>query len=325
MFQWTNASTGYAMHRRTASGRRALHGPWSLIKCATTHWAAHQGSTIGAALAFYCAFSLAPLLIIVVTVTGWIVGSEMAYGQLSHQLTSLFGTGTASILLKAMESSQSADGTAATVLSIVTLLIGATTVFAALEAALELIWDARAMVPKGVRGWVRSRLLSFGLILAVGFLLLVSLSISTALGALRNVVTERFTGLVVLTGVIDLAISLVLITGLIALIYRYMPAKRLAWRPILWGALITALLFELGRWAIGLYLGHSTQPSAFGAAASFAALILWLYYSAQIFLLGAEFTACLGGVRQAQPAHQRRSVALQRGAQGCAADTNSSG
>ena len=106
MFQWTNASTGCAMHRRTASGRRALHGPWSLIKCATTHWAAHQGSTIGAALAFYCAFSLAPLLIIVVTVTGWIVGSEMAYGQLSHQLTSLFGTGTASILLKAMESSK---------------------------------------------------------------------------------------------------------------------------------------------------------------------------------------------------------------------------
>lgn len=313
------------MHTRIASGRRALHGPWPLIKCATMHWAAHQGSTIGAALAFYCAFSLAPLLIILVTVTGWIVGSEMAYGQLSNQLTSLFGAGTANILLKAMESSQSGHGLAATILSIVTLLIGATTVFAALEAALEQIWDARAMVPKGARGWVRSRLLSFGLILAVGFLLLVSLSISTALAALRQIVAERFTGLVILTGVLDLAISIGLITGLIALIYRYMPAKRLSWRPILWGALITAVLFTLGRWAIGLYLGHSTQPSAFGAAASFAALLLWLYYSAQIFLLGAEFTACLGGVRPAQPAHHRRSIALQRGAQGCAADTNSSG
>jgi membrane protein len=93
-------------------------------------------------------------------------------------------------------------------------------------------------------------------------------------------------------------ISIGLITGLIALIYRYMPAKRLAWRPILWGALVTALLFHLGRWAIGLYLGRSTQPSAFGAAASFAAMLLWLYYSAQIFLLGAEFTACIGGVRE---------------------------
>src|SRR4029434_2136218 len=167
--------------------------------------------------------------------------------QLSHQLTSLFGTGTADILLKAMASSQSGHGVAATVLSIVALLSGATTVFAALEAALEQIWDARALVPKGARGWVRSRLLSFGLILAVGFLLLVSLSISTALAALRKVVAERFAGLVVLAGVLDFVVSIGLITGLIALIYRYMPAKRLAWRPILWGALITAALFELGR------------------------------------------------------------------------------
>jgi membrane protein len=305
------------------SGRRALHGPWPLIRCATTHWATHQGSTIGAALAFYCAFSLAPLLIILVTVTGWIVGSEMAYGQLSFQLTSLFGAGTANILLKAMESSQSPGGTVATVLSVVTLLIGSTTVFAALEAALEQIWEARALVPKGVRGWVRSRLLSFGLILAVGFLLLVSLTISTALSALRKVVAERFSEVIWLAAVLDFVISIGLVTGLIALIYRYLPAKRLAWRPILWGALITALLFHLGRWAIGLYLGKSTQPSAFGAAASFAALLLWLYYSAQIFLLGAEFTACLGGAHSSDSKQRTRPIARHdEGAQKCAADIN---
>jgi membrane protein len=260
-------------------------------------WSADQAATIGAALAFYCAFSIAPLLVILLKTAGWLVGVEAAYGHLSSQLTALFGKSTADVLLEAMRSSQGADGLVATVVSAVTLLLGATTVFNALEAALEQIWGARALVPKGVRGWIRTRILSFGLILAVGFLLLVSLSLSTALAALREAIGRHFTGLVVLTGVLDFAISTALIAGLIALIYRYMPARRLAWRPILWGALVTALLFHLGRWGIAWYLGRSTQPSAFGAAASFAALLLWLYYSAQIFLLGAEFTACFGGVR----------------------------
>jgi membrane protein len=283
---------------------------WSLTKCSAKHWSADQAPTIGASLAFYCAFSLAPLLVIILTVAGWIVGAEAAFGQLSQQLTSLFGKATADILIQAMRSAQSADGIVATVVSVFTLFLGATTVFAALEAALEQIWGAKALAPSGVRGWLRTRLLSFGLILAVGFLLLVSLSITTALTALRAVIARRFEELVVLAGILDFVISIGLITGLIALIYRYMPARRLAWPPILWGALVTALLFHLGRWAIGLYLGRSTQPSAFGAAASFAAMLLWLYYSAQIFLLGAEFTACIGGVRDQQPAREESAKPL---------------
>ena len=271
--------------------------PWSMMKCAVSHWSADQAATIGAALAFYCAFSIAPLLVILLKLAGWIVGVEAAYGHLSSQLSALFGKSTADVLLEAMRSSQTADGLVATVVSAATLLLGATTVFNALESALEQIWGARELVPKGVRGWIRTRLLSFGLILAVGFLLLVSLSLTTALTALRAAIGRRFTGFVILTGVLDFAISTALVTGLIALIYRYMPARRLQWRPILWGALVTALLFHLGRWGIAWYLGRSTQPSAFGAAASFAAMLLWLYYSAQIFLLGAEFTACFGGVR----------------------------
>jgi membrane protein len=275
--------------------------PWPLMKCAVSHWAADQAATIGAALAFYCAVSIAPLLVILVATAGWIVGAEAAYGHLSSQLTALFGKSTADILLQAMRSSQTADGAVATIVSIGTLLLGATTVFAALESALEQIWGARHLAPKGLRGWIRARILSFGLILAVGFLLLVSLSLSTALAALRAVIGRRFTELVVVAGALDFLISTALVTGLIALIYRYLPARRLEWRPILWGALVTALLFHLGRWGIAWYLGRSTQPSAFGAAASFAAMLLWLYYSAQIFLLGAEFTACIGGVRDAQP------------------------
>jgi membrane protein len=290
--------------------RLSPRGIWSLVKCSVKHWSADQAPTIGASLAFYCAFSLAPLLVIILTIAGWIVGAEAAFGQLSQQLTSLFGKATADILINAMRNAQSADGIVATIVSVFTLLLGATTVFAALEAALEQIWGAKALAPSGVRGWLRTRLLSFGLILAVGFLLLVSLTISTVLTSMRSVIARRFEELVVVTGILDLLISVGLITGLIALIYRYMPAKRLEWRPILWGALVTALLFNFGRWAIGLYLGRSTQPSAFGAAASFAAMLLWLYYSAQIFLLGAEFTACIGGVRDQQPAKGKSAKPL---------------
>lgn len=286
---------------------------WSLVKCAVTHWTQDNSATTGAALAFYCAFSLAPLLIVIVTIAGWITDAERAYGYLSDQLAGLFGASTADILLEAMKSSQTADGIVSTIVSGVSLLIGATTVFAALETALDQIWGAGSLAPGGLMGWIRSRILSFGVILAVGFLLLVSLSLSTALTALRGFVAETYTGLVVLTAFVDFAISISLVAGLIALIYRYMPAKHLPWRPILWGALATALLFHLGRYLVGLYLSHSTQPSAFGAAAAFAAMLLWLYYTAQIFLLGAEFTACLGGVERKAPAAAPASGNLSKG------------
>src|SRR5205823_5279265 len=135
----------------------------------------------------------------------------------------------------------------------------------------------------------------------LGFLLLVSLTVSTVLANVRARIIKQHVALVSMVGVLDFLFSLLLVSLLFALIYRYMPARRLAWRVVLIGGVLTALLFDAGRWVIGLYLAHSTQPSAFGAAASFAALLLWLYYTAQIFLFGAEFTACLGGVRQALP------------------------
>jgi membrane protein len=271
---------------------------WSVTRCATLWWVNDQAATTGAALAFYCAFSLAPLLVILVTLAGWVVGSDLAYHHLTAQLNSLFGASTSEVLMKAVRTSQDSKGTLATVVSIVSLIIGATTVFAALETALEQIWRAGKLTPSGVKGWIRGRLLSFGLILAVGFLLLVSLTFTTALSAMGAALSARVTGWVIVAGLMDFIISTALSAVLIAFIYRYMPARRLPWRPVLQGALITAVLFHLGRWGIGLYLGNTTQPSAFGAAASFVALLLWLYYSAQIFLLGAEFTACMGGLKE---------------------------
>ncbi|HTB67385.1 MAG TPA: YihY/virulence factor BrkB family protein [Steroidobacteraceae bacterium] len=264
---------------------------------AAQYWSDDNASTVGAALAFYCAFSLAPLLVILSTFAGFIIGSAAAYGQIGYQLNALFGPATAKILLGAVKSSQQSQGTLATWISAVTLVISATTVFSALESALESIWEDTTPATRGIRGWVRRRLLSVGFILALGFLLLVSLTVTTALATLRKEVAENHVAVVSIIGGLDLVVSLLLISSLFALIYRYMPARRLPWRVVLSGGLLTAVLFYIGRWGIGLYLAHSTQPTAFGAAASFAALLLWLYYSAQIFLFGAEFTSVLGGLR----------------------------
>jgi membrane protein len=283
---------------RGVSSRRSL---WQILKGTTGNWLEDQASSISAALAFYCAFSLAPLLVIIVSIAGWIVGSELAYSYLGSQITLLFGKQSADLILAAMKGAQSADGLWATALSVVMLLIGASTVFAALESALQQVWGGRNSQPRDWRAFVRARLVSLGFILAIGFLLLVSLTLTTALAALRGYALRHFEGLVGAFASLDFLLSVLLGTGLVALMYRYLPARRLAWRHVFTGAMVTALLFHLGRWAIGLYLGQATQPTAFGAAASFAALLLWLYYSAQIFLFGAEFTACLGQSRSPKP------------------------
>jgi membrane protein len=269
----------------------------TVLRDSAHHWVDNNGPTMGAALAFYCAFSLTPLLVILVTALGWIVGTDFAYGYLGSVLRELFGAGSSGLLLDAVRSSQGDRGVLAITLSIVTLVVGATSVFAALRTALGRIWDLRIEPSANWRQFLHTRLLSFGFILAMGFLLLVSLSLTTALTALRSYVAERFTWVVVLTGVMDFFLSLLISGGLIALIFRYMPARRLPWSIVLRGAAVTAVLFHVGRWAIGLYLGKATQASAFGAAASFVALLLWLYYSAQIFLFGAEVTASLGRAR----------------------------
>jgi len=275
---------------------------WQLLKKAAENWSTDQASTIGAALAFYCAFSLAPLLVILLAIVGRIVGTKVAYGYVAVQLSTLLGAGSAQIVLAAVRSSQTQQGTIATLLSIATLIIGATTVFAVLELALEQMWGIEIRISRGWRGFLRTRLMSLGVILAMGFLLLVSLSITTAVSSLHSFVAQQYPGFVLLTEALNLLVSLGMSTLVVALIYQYMPARRLAWKAVLYGALVTALLFHAGRWAIGSYLGMSIEPSAFGAAASFVALLLWLYYSAQIFLFGAEFTACLSNSRVVQPA-----------------------
>jgi len=274
------------------------------MSCAARNWLADNASTTGASLAFFCAFSIAPLLVIVLTTAGWIVGASAAYSQIDAQLNGLFGPATAKILLGAIKSSQESQGLLATIVSVVTLLIGATTVLSALQTLLEQIWKSEALASTGVWGWIRTRFLSLGFILTIGFLLLVSLTISTGISSLQKRIGGPHSAGVWAIAAIDLLVSIGLVAFLFALIFRYMPARRLPWRVVAVGGLLTASLFDVGRWAVGLYLSHSTQPSAFGAAASFATLLLWLYYTSLIFLFGAEFTSCLGGLRdQSRGAH----------------------
>ena len=287
------------MHASTSTTARRPHlgSPWAIFKSTVNNWLSDQASSISAALAFYSAFSIAPMLVIAVAAIGWIVGAQAADTFIGQQLKLLFGESTAKMVVDAMHAARQSQGIWATIVSVVTLIIGATTVFGALESALRQVWGANVEQPGGWRGFVRTRLVSFGFILAIGFLLLISLTMTTALAGLRGWVAHRYEGLVAVLGVLEFVVSTALGTGLIALMYRYLPAVRLAWRHVIIGALVTTLLFQAGRWGIGLYLGRATQPSTFGAAASFAALLLWLYYSAQIFLLGAEFTAVMGGTR----------------------------
>jgi membrane protein len=274
-----------------------LKQAYELLLCAGRNWIDDNASTTGASLAFFCAFSLAPLLVIVLTTAGWVIGATAAYSQIDAQLNALFGAATAKTLLEAIKSSQPTQGLVATVVSAVTLLIGATTVMAALETLLRQIWKGEAQAYVGVRGWIRTRILSLGFILALGFLLLVSLTVSTGLATMRDHIFRQHSAAVGMVGALDLLLSVSLVAILFTVIFRYLPVRRLPWKVVAVGGVLTAVLFDIGRWGVSVYLAHSTQASAFGAATSFATLLLWLYYTSLIFLFGAEFTACLGGLR----------------------------
>jgi membrane protein len=246
---------------------------------------------MGAALAFYTLFSVAPILIIALAVAGYLFGAHTAEADLLTQLRELTGDAGVEALRNLIASARYSDqkGVAATI-GLITLLVGATSVFGELQRALDVIWGA----PEGKTddGWwelARRRLLSFGMMLGVGFLLLVSLMASAALAALGSWLQSHFLWLRVLP-VLDIAMSFGMTVVLFAMIYKYIPRQTIAWRDVWIGAAVTAFLFAVGKSLIGLYLGRSSFSSAYGAAGSLIVLLLWIYYSAQIFLLGAEFT-----------------------------------
>ncbi len=266
---------------------------WRLAKEAVSSWVDDGASSMGAALAYYTVFSIAPLLLIVISVAGLVFGQEAARGEIMSQLSGLLGSDNAGAIEDLLKSvSEPHKGVVATIIGVVVLLIGATTVFAELQSALDRIWRAPDR-PAGSGLWtlLRTRLLSLGMVMGLGFLLMVSLVVSAGLSALQKWWAPLFSeGTVVLMQALNIGLSLVLLSAIFAMIYKWMPRVRVAWRDVWIGAVITALLFTLGKSLIGLYIGRSGVASAFGAAGSLVVLLVWVYWSAQIFLLGAEFT-----------------------------------
>jgi membrane protein len=269
-----------------------LTASWKFVHRVGQSWLDDYAMSMGAALAYYTVFSLAPLLLIVVSVAGLFFGEEAARGQIVAELQSVMGEPGASAIQDLLASVRRPDqGLAATTIGIVLLLVGATTVFGELQDALDRIW--RVPERNRTNGWlllVRTRVLSFGMILAIGFLLIVSLVASTALEALGrhwNLMLGGWYPLAVATNAI---VAFVLIAAMFALIYKVMPRARVLWRDVWIGAVFTAMLFTLGKSVISLYIGRSGITSVFGAAGSLVVVLLWVYYSAQIFLIGAEFT-----------------------------------
>lgn len=265
---------------------------WALIRDTVTAWIDDYAPSMGAALAFYTLFSIAPLLLIVISLAGLMFGQEAARGEIMEQLGGLVGTDSARTLQTVLEGLNQPSASAyGTVVGVGVLLIGATTVFGELQNAMDRIWRAPGNPPRG-GFWavVKSRLLSAGIVLGVGFLLMVSLVASAALAALSKWWAPWFGELALMANLVDWALSFTMVTALFAMIYKWLPRAKVAWSDVLIGAALTALLFTVGKFLIGLYIGRSGVASPFGAAASLVVLLLWVYYSAQIFLLGAEFT-----------------------------------
>jgi membrane protein len=265
---------------------------YQLAKKSVVAWIDDYAPSMGAAISYYTVFSIAPLMIIVIAVAGFVWGREAVQGEIVGQLSGLIGKEGAQGIQALIESaSQPTQGLVATAISIVVLVIGATTVFAELQSALDRIWQApKAPQVSGIWAIVRSRLLSLGFILGLGFLLLVSLVSGAALAAFGSWIGRLLPGWENLLFVINIVFSIGIATVLFAMIFKVMPQVKVGWRDVWTGALVTAVLFEVGKWLISLYIGKSSITSSFAAAGSLVVLLVWVYYSAQIFLLGAEFT-----------------------------------
>lgn len=264
---------------------------FDLCRKAVMAWVDDYAPSMGAAISYYTIFSLAPLLVIVIAIAGALFGREAAQGQIVAQVSGLVGReGAVAVesLLRSVD--EPGKGLVAGLISMVVLLIGATTVFAELQSALDRMWHVPEEKPSGVWAVLRARLLSFGLILGLAFLLMVSLLVSAALAAFGSWFGGLVPGWELMLQSLNVLISLGIVTVLFAMIFKLMPTARIAWRDVWIGAGVTAVLFKLGKLAIGLYLGKSGVNESFAAAGSLVVLVAWVYYAAQIFLLGAEFT-----------------------------------
>jgi membrane protein len=264
---------------------------WYVFKCALSGWWNDNVPRLGASLAYYTLFAMAPILVIAIAIAGFFFGAEAVRGEVVTQMRGLVGeTGAQAVQTMLENAATRGDSTIATIIGLVTFFLGSTGAFLELQTALNAIWRVKPKPNAGIRDMLFQRLISFGLVVGVGFVLLVSLVISAGLAALDRYVGHAFTALAVAWTAINVLVSLGVVTLLFAMIYQFLPDVKLRLRDVWLGALVTAGLFSIGKNLIGLYLGTSAIGSSYGAAGSVVVLLVWVYYSSQVVLLGAEFT-----------------------------------
>lgn len=266
---------------------------FGLLKEAFREWNEDNASRLAAALAYYTMFSLAPLLVIVIAIAGFFFDQAAVREQLTQQIQSLVGSDGAAFAQTALENAnRPGENTSliASLISIVLLLVGATGVFGQLQESLNVVWNVKAKPSNAAKGFIRKRLLSFAMLLTIGFLLMVSLVLSTVLAALSTHLNSLLPGADILWQLLNIVLSIATITVMFVLLYKYVPDVRIDWSDVWIGSFITALLFTIGKSLLGIYLGNSGFSSTYGAAGSVIIVLAWVYYSAQILFFGAEFT-----------------------------------
>jgi membrane protein len=282
-----------------------IHSVWSLIKQTASSWNDINAPRLGAALAFYTMMSVAPLLVVSIGVAALAFGRQAASGQIVWQIQDLVGTeGGKAIQSMLASADKPGTGIAATVVGFLMLLFGASAVFGELRDSLNAVWGVRPAVGSGLVGLIRYRFFSFALVLGIGFLLMVSLLFSALIAALGKFLGSFLPVPELVLHLANLVLSWVAVTGLFALLYKVVPDVKIEWRDVWIGAAVTSFLFSVGKFLIGLYLGKASVGSAYGAAGSLVVFLVWVYYSAQIFFLGAEFTHVFAG-RHGSRAEQR--------------------
>jgi membrane protein len=303
----TEVDTAAGGARRYRKPLRAFR--WCDIKALLSEsfdeWSRHKAPRLGAALAFYTLLSLTPLLLVVVSIVGLVFGHQAAERDVAQQVQMLVGQPGAKAIEVVLEGSRNTThGIIATLIGLVTLLFGASGVLIELRDALNTIWEVPTPNLTGVSkitAFVKQRLFSFAIVLSIGFLLVVSLAVSAWISALGTLSASIVPGEQIILHVLNVLISFVVITGLFAAIYKIMPDVRIEWRDVILGGAATSLLFTIGKFALGLYLGKASFASTYGAAASIVVLVIWVYYSGQIFFFGAELTRTFANHYGSQP------------------------
>ena len=268
-----------------------MNALWNLAKKVFREWREDDANRLAAALSFYAAISIAPLLVLALTIMGFVYGRQSAQQQILGQIQNIMGQQSASVLTTILNNAnQPHVASFAGVLGIIVLLWGASNVFAQLQDAMNVVWDVELNENTGFWMVAKKRVLSFVMIVAIGFLLVVSMILSAALTFFNSHLDGLLPGTNWLWQASDQVVSFIIITFLFALIYKVLPDAKIAWRDVWWGAGVTALLFTFGKYLLGIYLGVQSVGSAYGAAGSLVVFLIWVYFSAQIFFLGAEFT-----------------------------------